>query len=104
MLIRVIEFLVGLMVVLSMIRSVVGFVTKMYTGQSDTSPQHSSQQRAGNSSRPPSSPNSSTTSGGELKKDPVCGTFISTATAFQKYASGQTHYFCSTECRDKFKA
>jgi YHS domain-containing protein len=106
MLIRVIEFLVGLMVVLSMVRSVVGFITKAYTGQSDTSPQ----QRAGNSSRPPSSSassstaSSSTTSGGELKKDPVCGTFISTATAFQKYAGGQTYYFCSTECRDKFKA
>lgn len=101
MLIRVIEFLVGLMVVLTMVRSVVGFITKMYTGQSDTSPQQSSQQRAGNSSRPQSS---SVASGGELKKDPVCGTFISTATAFQKHAGGQTHYFCSTECRDKFRA
>jgi YHS domain-containing protein len=39
---------------------------------------------------------------GELKKDPVCGTFISTATAFEILA-GQTYYFCSTECRDKFK-
>lgn len=102
MLIRVIEFLVGLMVVLTMVRSVVGFIAKMYTGQSDTSPQQSSQQRAGNSSRPQSSSSSTTT--GELKKDPVCGTFIATATAFQKYAGGQTHYFCSTDCRDKFKA
>ena len=101
MLIRVIEILVGLMVVLSMVRSVVGFITKAYTGQSATSPE----QRAGNSSRPPSSSqNPSPASGGELKKDPVCGTFISTATAFQKYAGGQTYYFCSTECRDKFKA
>jgi YHS domain-containing protein len=33
----------------------------------------------------------------------VCGTFISTATAFQKFANGQTYYFCSTDCRDKFK-
>ncbi len=99
MLIRVIEFLVGLMVVLTMVRSVVGFITKMYTGQSATSPQ----QRAGNTSRPQSSSASSPTpAGGELKKDPVCGTFISTATAFQTYAGGQTHYFCSTKCRDKF--
>lgn len=41
---------------------------------------------------------------GELKKDPVCGTFISTQTAFQKAVRGETYYFCSTECRDKFKA
>jgi len=94
-LIRVIEFLVGLMLVLSMVRAVVGMITKAYTGLTDTSPQ----QRAGASSRPPSS-----SSGGELKKDPVCGTFISTSTAFQKSAGGQTYYFCSTECRDKFKA
>jgi YHS domain-containing protein len=41
--------------------------------------------------------------GGELKKDPVCGTFISTATAMQKRAGGETYYFCSAECRDNFK-
>lgn len=40
---------------------------------------------------------------GELKKDPVCGTFISTQTAFQKSVRGETYYFCSTECRDKFQ-
>jgi len=39
---------------------------------------------------------------GELKKDPVCGTFISPATAFQKSVDGKTLYFCSPECRDKF--
>ncbi len=39
---------------------------------------------------------------GELKKDPVCGTFISTETAFQKHVHGETYYFCSMECRDKF--
>ncbi len=42
--------------------------------------------------------------GGELKKDPVCGTFISTATAIQKRSGGEVYYFCSNECRDKFKA
>ena len=37
-----------------------------------------------------------------LKKDPVCGTFVSTATAMQKTKGGETYYFCSAECRDKF--
>ena len=37
-----------------------------------------------------------------LKKDPVCGTFVSAATAVQKTKGGETYYFCSTECRDKF--
>ena len=40
---------------------------------------------------------------GELKKDPVCGTFISTTTAFQKVSQGETYYFCSTQCRDSFQ-
>jgi len=42
-------------------------------------------------------------SGGELKKDPVCGTFISASTALQKKVGDQTYYFCSPDCRDKFK-
>jgi YHS domain-containing protein len=49
---------------------------------------------------PPKAPPAATI--GELKKDPVCGTFISTQTAFQKAVNGETYYFCSTECRDKF--
>jgi YHS domain-containing protein len=39
---------------------------------------------------------------GELKKDPVCGTFIPAATAMKKTVRGETVYFCSQECRDKF--
>jgi len=41
-------------------------------------------------------------SGGELKKDPICGTYISTATAVAYRAGGKVTYFCSTECRDKY--
>jgi YHS domain-containing protein len=41
--------------------------------------------------------------GGELKKDPVCGTYVSAATAVQEKVKGETVYFCSKECRDKFR-
>ena len=92
---RALLYLIGIMLVLSVVRSVMGIITKAFTGLSDTSGV-----RAGASPRPPSS----APTGGELKKDPVCGTFISTTTAFQKYAGGQTYYFCSVECRDKFQA
>ncbi len=92
---RAILYLIGFMLVMSVIRSVLGIIGKAFSGLSNTS----SPQAGASGSRPPSSPSS----GGELKKDPVCGTFISTATAFQKFANGQTYYFCSTECRDKFK-
>jgi len=39
---------------------------------------------------------------GELRKDPVCGTYVSTATDLKKTSKGETFYFCSPECRDKF--
>jgi YHS domain-containing protein len=92
---RAILYLIGFMLLMSVIRSVLGIITKAFSGLSSTS----APQAGASGSRPASS----APSGGELKKDPVCGTFISTATAFQKSVGGQTYYFCSTECRDKFK-
>lgn len=41
---------------------------------------------------------------GELKKDPVCGTYISTATSIKEKAGGEVLHFCSTACRDKYVA
>jgi YHS domain-containing protein len=38
-----------------------------------------------------------------LKKDPVCGTFIAPSTAVRKMLGGETYYFCSAQCRDKFR-
>jgi YHS domain-containing protein len=40
--------------------------------------------------------------GGELKKDPVCGTYVSTSLAVTRTVKGEMVYFCSNECRDKF--
>ena len=44
----------------------------------------------------------STATGGELKRDPVCGTFVATSTSMRKIVEGETLYFCSPECRDKY--
>ena len=41
---------------------------------------------------------------GELKKDPVCGTFVSTTTSVKETINGELMHFCSTTCRDKFRA
>src|ERR1700758_5235851 len=41
---------------------------------------------------------------GELKKDPVCGTYIAAATSIKEKVGGQTFHFCSLECRDKYVA
>ena len=92
---RAIVYLIGFMLIMSVIRSVLGIVGKAFNGLSNTS----TPQAGATSTHSPSNP----APVGELKKDPVCGTFISTATAFQKFSQGQTYYFCSSECRDKFK-
>ncbi len=42
--------------------------------------------------------------GGELKKDPVCGTYVSADTSVTKRINGQTVHFCSAACRDKYRA
>jgi len=39
----------------------------------------------------------------KLIRDPVCGTFVAPATARSLTSGGQTHYFCSDECRVKFQ-
>jgi YHS domain-containing protein len=41
--------------------------------------------------------------GGELKKDPVCGTYVSADTSVTKRFNGQTVHFCSAACRDKYR-
>ena len=41
--------------------------------------------------------------GGELKQDPVCGTFVPTASSIKKSINGELVYFCSAACRDKFR-
>ena len=42
--------------------------------------------------------------GGELKKDPVCGTYVSMDTSVTKRINGQLLHFCSPACRDKYRA
>jgi len=40
--------------------------------------------------------------GGELKKDPVCGTYVSTATSLTRTVNGQVVHFCSKACSDRY--
>jgi YHS domain-containing protein len=71
---------------------VIGFVMRLFVN----AVQSSSLSKA----QPPSRSNVPLT--GELKKDPVCGTYTAAATSLQETVGGQTFYFCSAECRDKF--
>jgi Cu+-exporting ATPase len=39
----------------------------------------------------------------ELRKDPVCGVYVSPETRVRKSVSGEEYFFCSESCRDRFK-
>jgi YHS domain-containing protein len=54
--------------------------------------------RARSSERPPAP------SGGELIKDPVCGTYVSAGASVTRTVNGQVIYFCSEECRKQYRA
>ena len=87
---RVLLYLVVGVIILSLLRSVLEFIGKAFSSvsqQATTQPRGSAAQAQVSQS---------------LKKDPVCGTFVSAATAMQKSKGGETYYFCSAECRDKF--
>lgn len=39
---------------------------------------------------------------GEMAKDPICGTYVSTDSDIRVRDQEQVYYFCSYECRDEF--
>lgn len=43
-------------------------------------------------------------SGAQLVRDRVCNTFIPRTRAIECEIAGQTHFFCSQECRTRFLA
>jgi YHS domain-containing protein len=92
---RVIFELLLTVVVITVLRSIIGIVLKGF-GEA---------MRSG-STPPGAAPRSSgqVPLTGELKKDPICGTYISAATAIKEKVGGQTFHFCSQECRDKYVA
>jgi uncharacterized protein len=87
---RAILYLIVFIVAVSVIRSVMGIIGKLFGAMMPQQP-------------PASTPSSSPPGMESLHKDPVCGTFVAPSAAWQKASGGKTYYFCSTQCRDKFK-
>ena len=87
--IRAILYVIVAVLAISTLRSVIGIFARAFANFVNPTPPPVR--------RPP------VEAGGELKRDPVCGTFISTATALQKTVGREVYYFCSAECREKFR-
>ncbi len=41
---------------------------------------------------------------GTMKRDPVCGMFVVAETSLSERAEGESFYFCSERCRERFRA
>lgn len=83
-------------IVLTVIRMMAGVITKGLSEMLNSNAEQNA--HSGPRRDQPSSP-----AGGELKRDPVCGTFVPASTAFVKQVGGDTIHFCSADCRDKFQ-
>lgn len=93
---RVIVYLLLTVFLITIVRGVIGIITK---GIADALRGTSQTPQNGRST--PVRPVPVT---GELKRDPVCGTYTAAASSVQQTRGGETFYFCSPECRDKFIA
>ncbi len=85
--VRVVLYLFLAIVLISLLRSVIGVVGKLFASLGDSSPS------------PGQAPASKT---GELKRDPVCGTYIPAETAVKRTVGGQVLHFCSEACSEKY--
>lgn len=92
---RAIFYLLLTVVVITVLKSIVGIVLKGFA-----------EAMKGQSGQPAGRPRNlnEVPLSGELKKDPVCGTYIAAATSIKEKVGGQTFHFCSQECRDKYVA
>ncbi len=94
---RVLAYMIGSILLISLLRSVIGAVMRFASGMMMGQAQAGQGPQA--SPRPRKAP-----TGEPLKRDPVCGTFVAPSVAVAATKGGQTYYFCSAECRDKFAA
>jgi uncharacterized protein len=81
-----------LLVFFAVIRSVATTVARLFTQTFRPPPSTAPGRQAANNEI-----------GGELKQDPVCGTFVPTNSSIKKTVNGELVHFCSAACRDKFK-
>ncbi len=85
--VKVVLFLFLAVIAISVLRAVIGVLAKAFGGLLN----------AGPAPRPPQPI-------GELKRDPVCGTYVDASSSLKTTAAGQTLYFCSEDCRSKYLA
>ena len=90
---RLILWLISAVLLITFLRSVIGVIARGLSFM--LNPQRAPRRGASAGTVPLT---------GEIKRDPVCGTYISTSTSLKHGAGADTVHFCSAACRDKFLA
>lgn len=81
---------------------VVRFVLKTVLGSGSRGPASAQfRARQAESAAPPTEP---TVISGEMKKDPQCGTYVSTELSLKSRLEGEVIHFCSRQCQEEFLA
>lgn len=88
--VRAIVYILATVFLITVIRAIVGIVFK---GFGDALKESSA----------PASRQAEKAAQADLKKDPVCGTYVPAATSLKLISGGETYFFCSPGCRDKFQ-
>jgi len=81
---RLILFLIAI----SVIRSVVGYVQRLFGAARQAQPMPRPQNAAGGAT--------------VLQQDPVCGTYVAVDSSLKRIVDGRVIHFCSAECRDRY--
>ena len=89
---RLITYLLFTVVLISVVRMVVGILAKAFGSWVSG---------ASTPNQPPSAKAPSLQVGGDLHRDPVCGTFVAESTTHQRQIAGKTFYYCSAACQQK---
>lgn len=84
--IRAVLYLLAGIIIITLLRALIGVLSKTFLSllQPDGKPRHAEPR-----------------SGGQLRRDPVCGAYVSEDASVKMTVGNRTFYFCSTVCRDK---
>ena len=88
---------IALLIFFAVARTVLTWILRTVAGSVRATTQQQSYAHPGNPR-----PDDLLASAGELHKDPVCGTFVPGTSSWTRNVDGQTVYFCSADCRDRF--
>jgi YHS domain-containing protein len=87
--------LIELLIVISVIRSVINYIRRLWNTNGIPRPTMFRQQPPPHRQQQPGST--------ILQQDPVCGTYVSVESSLKKLVNGRVVYFCSPECRNRYQ-